>query len=168
MPRPWRGSTKKHTAREEEEVAVIDRNQVHEGMVVRSSDGKKLGRVLACKEGSFIVEKGFFFATDYVARYDDVTGISGDEIRLSRPQEGLEHGERAFTREGGLGESFTLGMGGGHYTLPREPRARVEEEEEEARRGRVRGDEEEAGPKYNLGQHPGLPPSYGDEGGGGL
>ncbi len=146
---------------------MIDRNQVHEGMLVRSSDGKKVGRVLACAEGSFIVEKGFFFVNDYVAHYEDVTDISGDEIRLSRPQEGLVHGERAFTREGALGESFTVGMG--VATSPREPWARAEEEEEEARRGTMRGDEEEAGPKYNLGEHPGaVPPSYGDEGGGGL
>ena len=146
---------------------MIDRNQINEGMVVRSSDGKKLGRVLGCKEGSFIVEKGFFFATDYVARYDDVADISGDEIRLSRPEEGLVHGERAVTREGGLGESFTVGIVGGLDTL-REPWARAEEEEEEARRGGMRGDEEDAGPKYNLGEDPGAhPSSYGDEGGGG-
>jgi hypothetical protein len=148
---------------------VIDRNDVHEGMVVRSSDGKKLGRVMACKEGSFIVEKGFFFATDYVARYDDVTDISGNEIRLSRLREGLAHGERTFTREGGLGESFTVGMGGLLDTSPREPRARAEEEEEdETRRGRPHGDEEEAGLRYNLSEHGADPPSYGDEGGGGL
>jgi len=158
-----------HTRREEKgRSTVIDRNQVHEGMVVRSSDGKKLGRVLACEEGRFVVEKGFFFATDYIARYDDVTDISGDEIRLSQPQEKLTHGEHAFPREGGLGESFTLGMGGGLSTSSREPWARAEEEEEEASRSsRARRDEGEAGPKYNLGGGS-VPPSYGDEGGGGL
>jgi len=153
---------------EKREVAVIDRNQVQEGMVVRSSDGKKLGRVMACKEGNFLVEKGFFFATDYVARYDDVTDISGNEIRLSRPREGLAHGKRTFTREGGLGENFTVGIGGGLNTSPREPGARAEEGEEEVRRGSPRGDEEEAGPRYNLSEHGADPPSYGDEGGGGL
>jgi hypothetical protein len=90
---------------------VIDRNQVREGMLVRSSDGKKLGRVLACAEGKFIVEKGFFFATDYIARYDDVTEVSDDEIRLSRPREGLAHHDHAVAHEGGLGESITLGWG---------------------------------------------------------
>lgn len=145
---------------------MIDRNQVHEGMVVRSSDGKKLGRVLACEEGRFVVEKGFYFATDYIARYDDVADISGDEIWLSQPQEKLTHGEHAFAREGGLGESFTLGMGGGLGTSSREPWARAEEEEAEASRG-TRGDEDEAGPKYHLGGGS-VPPSYGDEGGGGL
>ena len=148
---------------------MIDRDQVHEGMAVRSADGKKLGRVLVCKEGTFIVEKGFFFATDYVARYEDVADIAGDEIRLSRPHEGLVHGERTFTREGGLGESFTLGVGSGLDTLQGEPWARAEEEEEEARRGSVRGDGQEAGPRYDLGGRPGaIPLTYGDEGGGGL
>jgi hypothetical protein len=155
------GSTRERSPGEEKRrSAVIDRNQVHEGMEVRSSDGRKLGRVLACREGSFVVEKGFFFATDYVVRYDDVTAISADGIWLSRPQEGLPHAEHAFAREGGLGESFSLGVAAGPDTSPREL---AEDEEEEVLRGRVRGDEDEAGSKYNLG-----PPSYGDEGGGGL
>lgn len=127
---------------------MIDRNQVHEGMVVRSSDGKKLGRVLACEEESFIVEKGFFFSTDYVARYDDVTQASGDEIRLSRAQKELTHREHVFMREGGLGESFTLGMGGGLDTSPGKPLARAEEEE---------GDEAEAGAQHK-GDDPAAPP----------
>ena len=132
---------------------MIDRNQIHEGMVVRSSDGKKLGRVLACEEESFIVEKGFFFSTDYVARYDDVTYTSGDEIRLSRAQKELMHRERVFVREGGLGESFTLGMGGGLDPPPGKPWARADEE----------GDEAEAGTQHK-GEDPGAqPPSYGDE-----
>ncbi len=92
---------------------MIDRNQVHEGMVVRDSNGKKLGRVLSCMEGSFVVEKGFFLITDYAARYDDVAEMSGDTIQLSRPREELAHSERAPSREGGLGESITFGMGGG-------------------------------------------------------
>jgi hypothetical protein len=146
---------------------VIDRNQVREGMLVRSSDGKKLGRVLACGEGTFIVEKGFFFATDYIARYDDVKSISGEEIQLSRPQEELARGEHAVSREGGLGESFTVGIGTGLDASPREPWARVEEEE--ARRGTLRADEGETGSSYELGGHgDAAPPSYGDEGGRGL
>jgi hypothetical protein len=131
---------------------VIDRNQVHRGMVVRSSDGKKLGHVAACEERSFVVEKGFFFATDYIAGYDDVTDISEDEIQLSRTQEELAHGEHAFTREGGLGESLTLGVGSGldasGESWPRR---------------------EEVSPRYRVGEHGDtLPASYGDEGGGGL
>lgn len=145
---------------------MIDRNQVSEGMMVRGADGKKLGRVLACMEGSFIIEKGFFFATDYVAHYDDVKGVSGDELQLSRPEEELAHGQRAVAREGGLGESITLGLGSGLDTP--QPWARAEEEEEEGRRGGMRGDEGATGPKYDMGGQSGEAPStYGDEGGSG-
>ncbi len=70
---------------------MIDRNQVHEGMVVRGSNGTKLGRVLSRTEGSFVVEKRFFLVTDYAARYDDVVEICGDTIQLSRPREGFAH-----------------------------------------------------------------------------
>jgi hypothetical protein len=73
---------------------VIDRNQIHEGMVVRGSQGKKLGRVVSCTEGSFVVEKGFFLVTDHAAGYGDVAEISGDTIQLSRPWEEFAHSER--------------------------------------------------------------------------
>jgi len=146
---------------------MIDRNQVSEGMMVRGADGKKLGRVLACREGSFIIEKGFFFATDYVARYDDVRGVSDDEVQLSRPEEELAHAQRAVAREGGMGESITLGLGSGLVDTT-QPWARAEEEEEQGRRGGVRGDEGEPGTKYDMGGHSGAAPtSYDDEGGSG-
>ena len=74
---------------------MIDRNQVHEGMVVRSSNGKKLGRVLSCTEGSFVVEKGFFLVTDHAARYDDVAELSGNTIQLSRSWGEFAQSERA-------------------------------------------------------------------------
>jgi hypothetical protein len=110
--------------------SVIDRNAVHEGTVVRASDGTKLGQVLASEEESFTVEE-FLFGAVYDVRYDDVTEISGDEIRLSLP------------RDSSASEPWK----------PAE-----EEEEEEGAHSWVRGHE-----------YPGaLPPSYGDEGGGGF
>ena len=121
---------------------MIDRSSVHEGMAVRSSDGKKLGAVMACRKESFVVEKGAFFATDYLVPYDDVTEISGDEIRISRAQEALAHAQHAFLREGGLGESFTLGMASGPDISPRKPWEVAEEEEEEAGGTSPHGDEE--------------------------
>jgi hypothetical protein len=131
-------------------------------MVVRGPDGKKLGRVLACREESFVVEKGFFFAVDYVAHYEDVTDVSGGEIQLARPREELPRVEHAFTREGALGESFTLGVGGGLETSPLRSRGADEEG------GALRG-EDERGLRCDMGEPSRtLPPSYGDEGGGGL
>ena len=146
---------------------MTDRNRVHEGMVVRSSDGKKLGRVLACEEASFVVEKGFFFTTDYIARYDDVKGIARDEIQLARAQRELARAEHASQREGAFGESFTLGLGHGPDAPRRQPWAQAEEEEEMSRR--VRGGGDAGRPGYDLGAHPdGSPQTFGDEGGRGL
>ena len=74
---------------------MIDRNQVHEGMVVRGPKGKKLGRVASSTEGSFVFEKGFFLVTDHAARYDDVAEIAGDTIQLSRPWKESAQSDRA-------------------------------------------------------------------------
>lgn len=60
-----------------------DRSSVREGMTVFSSDGEKLGKVLSCDASTFTIEKGFFFPKDYVARYDDVAAVTGDDIRLA-------------------------------------------------------------------------------------
>ena len=59
---------------------MFDRNQIHKGMVVRSSEGKRLGRVLTADERAFTVEKGFVRTTDYVAHYEDVKDVLGEEI----------------------------------------------------------------------------------------
>jgi hypothetical protein len=73
---------------------VIDRDQVHQGMLVRGSNGKKLGRVVRCTEGGFVVEKGFLWATDYAARYGDVAEVSAETIQLSRPRPEFAYSER--------------------------------------------------------------------------
>ena len=110
---------------------MLDLNKVHEGMMVRSSDGTTFGRVVACEEETFVVEE-VLFGADHAVRYDDVADISGDEIRLSLPR-----------------DSF-IGA----------PLAELEEQEEE---------EEGASLWVRGHEYPGaLPPSFGDEGGGGL
>lgn len=55
---------------------------VREGMTVRSADGEKLGKVIACEADTFIIEKGFFFPRDYLAHYEDVQDVRGDELLL--------------------------------------------------------------------------------------
>jgi uncharacterized protein (TIGR02271 family) len=62
---------------------LYDRSSVREGMTVFSSDGEKLGKVLSCDASTFTIEKGFFFPKDYVARYDEVAAVTGDDIRLA-------------------------------------------------------------------------------------
>jgi uncharacterized protein (TIGR02271 family) len=52
-------------------------------MTVYSSDGEKLGSVASCDASTFVIEKGFFFPRDYVARYDQVAAVTGEEVRLS-------------------------------------------------------------------------------------
>jgi uncharacterized protein (TIGR02271 family) len=69
--------------------------QIREGMTVRSSDGHRLGKVIAVEALSFHVEKGLFFPKDYVASFDDIQSIEGEEIVLARGQEALRTAEQA-------------------------------------------------------------------------
>jgi uncharacterized protein (TIGR02271 family) len=87
---------------------AILRRGVKEGMLVQSTTGEKLGRVIRCDEESFIVEKGLFFPRDHELRYEYVSDIDGDNIsyRLEEArapmaaerawQERKETKERAF------------------------------------------------------------------------
>jgi hypothetical protein len=54
---------------------VFRRNQLHEGMNVYSVDGEKLGRVGVVGTRTFLIEKGFYFQTDFPARLDDVAEV---------------------------------------------------------------------------------------------
>jgi|SRR5919109_1520669 uncharacterized protein (TIGR02271 family) len=58
------------------------RRDIQEGLLVRTADGEKLGRVVRCDEKSFIIEKGIFFRTDYVARYEDIADVRNGEVYL--------------------------------------------------------------------------------------
>lgn len=62
---------------------VTNRTGITEGMTVFSSDGEKLGKVSSFDDATFTIEKGFFFPKDYLARYEDIADVTGDEIRLA-------------------------------------------------------------------------------------
>ncbi len=62
--------------------------EIKEGMAVRSSDGQKLGKVISCGDDQFVIEKGFFFPKDYIARYDEAT-VKDGEVQLSLPASSL-------------------------------------------------------------------------------
>jgi len=62
---------------------MIDRSRILRGMTVYSSDGEELGKVIQCEGASFIIEKGLLFPMDYALRFEDVSDVVGDEIRLS-------------------------------------------------------------------------------------
>jgi hypothetical protein len=88
--------------------------QIKTGMTVVSADGHKLGKVTSLDADGFTIEKGIYFPRDYLARYGDVAGVEGDEVRLLVEREAL---------------------------LRLEDRAKLEERGEWAARGEVPGGE---------------------------
>lgn len=75
---------------------------VQEGMTVRTADGEKLGKIVTCESDRFIIEKGFFFPKDYLARYDDVAEIREDEVHLRLSADQLRKlGEEAAAEPAG-------------------------------------------------------------------
>ena len=79
--------------------------QIRKGMVVHSSDGEKLGKVVAVRSDTFIVEKGLFFPVDYSCRLADITEVRGDGdviLRLSKGEleKGYAGGEGELAEEG--------------------------------------------------------------------
>jgi len=65
------------------------RSRVSEGMTVKSVDGERLGKVVACQPAGFVVEKGFLFPKDTLVPYERITGIADGEIVLSITREEL-------------------------------------------------------------------------------
>jgi uncharacterized protein (TIGR02271 family) len=135
----------------------MDRRQIREGMTVYSSDGEKLGKVLTCDRSTFVIEKGFFFPKDYVARYDHVADVRGDSIRLSLTKDRFrEHGgqmgdiagreherERGWSGAGGFSAGDrAAGLGAGRTASSTED-VRVpvvEEEVDVVKRDKARGE----------------------------
>jgi uncharacterized protein (TIGR02271 family) len=68
----------------------MDRYIVREGMVVRSADGEKLGKVVSRQDGSFTIEKGLFFKKDFVAGEAEIAQIADDEIWLTAQRDEIE------------------------------------------------------------------------------
>ena len=86
---------------------MYQRSDIKEGMVVRSIDGEKLGKVFAVGEGEFHIEKGLFFPKDYLVRYSEISRVDGAEIILS-------HGKEMLSRLSDDNRTETLaGTGGG-------------------------------------------------------
>jgi uncharacterized protein (TIGR02271 family) len=72
---------------------TMNRRDVREGMIVRAMDGEKLGKVISCQDSEFIIEKGFFFPKDYVARYEDAESRDGELLLRQSAAELRELGE---------------------------------------------------------------------------
>jgi len=67
-----------------------------EGMVVFSADGAKLGKIVACREDGFIIEKGIFFPTASRLHYEDIAGTRDGEVILRQSRANLAD-ESAWT-----------------------------------------------------------------------
>lgn len=64
-----------------------------EGATVYGADGEKVGQVIALYGDFVVVEKGFFFPTDYYIPTSAVASYEGDEITLNvTKDEALHHG----------------------------------------------------------------------------
>jgi uncharacterized protein (TIGR02271 family) len=61
---------------------------IHEGQKVLSRDGEKLGKIIACGASTFLIEKGLILTKELSASYDDIAGMSGDDVllRLSKDE----------------------------------------------------------------------------------
>jgi len=92
---------------------MFQRSNIREGMIVRSIDGEKLGKVFAVSDGEFHIEKGLFFPKDYLVRYSEVSDIRGDEIILNHGREALRSlsGEERYGTTAGLGGGAGVGPG---------------------------------------------------------
>lgn len=62
---------------------MFDRANLHEGMIVRSADGDKLGKIVRLDDTGIQIEKGLFFPKEYLASYEQIDQISGDGVYLN-------------------------------------------------------------------------------------
>jgi hypothetical protein len=72
---------------------------VREGMVVHTADGERLGTVVRRGEDTFVIEKGRLLPRDFIARYDEIAEVSGDEVRLRRTRDEMIPGPLLKGRE---------------------------------------------------------------------
>jgi uncharacterized protein (TIGR02271 family) len=57
--------------------------RISEGMQVKSADGERLGKVVACQASGFVVEKGFLFPKDALVPYERVANVNNGEVVLT-------------------------------------------------------------------------------------
>jgi uncharacterized protein (TIGR02271 family) len=62
---------------------TVQQWQIPEGAEVYGADGDKVGKVVAAEPGYVVVEKGFFFPTDYYIPTSAINSVDGDKVYLS-------------------------------------------------------------------------------------
>jgi hypothetical protein len=65
--------------------------QIPEGVDVVGSDGEKVGEVIGSTPSFVVVEKGFFFPTDYYVPIDAIANFDGDKVTLTVPKNQALH-----------------------------------------------------------------------------
>jgi len=84
------------------------RQNINVGMVVRSMDGERLGKVYRLESDAFLIEKGLFFTKDYLVRYEDVSEIRDKEIILKHGHAALRELSDRVADTAPLGQSVDL------------------------------------------------------------
>ena len=62
---------------------TVQQWQIPEGVDVVGADGDKVGKVVVAQSNYFVVEKGFFFRTDYYIPTSAINTFDGDKVYLS-------------------------------------------------------------------------------------
>jgi hypothetical protein len=62
---------------------TIEQWNIPEGTDVVGADGDKVGKVVAAQSNYIVVEKGFFFPTDYYIPTTAIANFDGDKVYLS-------------------------------------------------------------------------------------
>jgi uncharacterized protein (TIGR02271 family) len=75
----------------------MDSLNIREGATVYTSDGEKLGKVIALEGQYLVVEKGFFFPTDYSVPVNLVTSATDVDLYLSVTKDQALNGNWADT-----------------------------------------------------------------------
>jgi uncharacterized protein (TIGR02271 family) len=79
---------------------MFDHNVLQEGMTVRSSEGDKLGKIVALTDAGIHIEKGIFFPKEFLVHYEQVADLSGDDVYLKW---GTDLVETNYDRQYGAG-----------------------------------------------------------------
>jgi uncharacterized protein (TIGR02271 family) len=106
---------------------MYQRNNIKEGMTVRSADGHKLGKVYAVGDTEFHIEKGLFFPKDYACRYSEISDIREGDIILAHGRESLRSLSDEVPYAGTATTSTGLGRGADTRGLSTEARLRTEQ-----------------------------------------
>ncbi len=86
---------------------MIGRELLRPGMMVHTSDGQKLGKILELGTDHFVIEKGLIFKKEYTCDYSLVNDVRGDDVIISRAfgDIGKEHRRDDETFEGSRREA---------------------------------------------------------------